>query len=161
MKLRNWFNHLPRREQNFLLAGFIALLFYLVYGVFYSGLVDGRDRLRKQNAADMQTLAWMKEASATIRSLRGASGVGGIAGGEGKTLSQLSEMAARRADLRITRFQPKEDVEAQVWLDNAEFDKLVVFISGLEMEYGLSIHEVTINASGGPGLVNVRLKFGR
>lgn len=160
-QLLNKFNSLEKREQNILLAGLFMIVFYLVYGVLYTGMVNERDRYARQNIADTKTLGWMKETAETINGIRGTSGISGGSAVSGKSLSQISEMAAKRSDVRISRFQPKDETEAQLWLDDVEFDKLVVFLSGLELDYSLSIQDLSVNAANAPGVVNARLKFSR
>lgn len=156
--MKEWFNHLEKRKQYLLVVGLVVVVFYLVYGVFYSGLINSRDDLIKRNIADTKTLIWMNETVQAIKSLRGSTGGVGLSD---KSLSQLSELGAKRADVRIGRFQPKGDTEAQVWFDDVEFDKLVNYLACLELDYGLTIDELSINSSNTPGMVNVRLKFSK
>ncbi len=158
--MKEWFNHLEKREQYILVAGVIAVVFYLVYGVLYTGLANERDQYIKRNAADTKTLGWMNETVQSIRRLRGSGG-GGSAGLSNKSLSQLSEMGAKRSDVRIGRFQPKGELEAQVWFDDVEFDKLIDYVARLELDYQLSIEDLSVNASNTPGIVNARLKFSK
>lgn len=159
--MKQWFSNLEKREQNIVIVGILAVVFYIVYGVLYSGLVAERDRYLRLNAADGKTLGWMKETAETIKGIRDASGVAGMGGLQEKSLSQLSELVARGTDIRITRFQPKDENEAQLWLDDVEFDKLIEFLSRLEVDYGLVIVDLSVNTANAPGMVNARLKFSR
>ena len=159
--MKEWFNQLEKREQTILVVGFIVVVFYLVYGVFYTGLTTDRDKYIKRNAADIKTLGWMNEAVQTIKTSRGVSGAAGSARLRNKSLSQLSELGAKRADIRIGRFQPKGEAEAQVWFDDVEFDKLIDYMARLELDYSLYIEDISVNSANAPGMVNARLKFSK
>ena len=158
--MREWFNQLEKREQTILVVGFIVVVFYLVYGVFYTGLTADRDSYIKRNAADTQTLAWMNEAVQTIKSSGGGASAGGAGLGD-KSLSQLSELGAKRSGVRVGRFQPKGETEAQIWFDDVEFDKLIDYMARLELDYALSIEELSVTSANASGMVNARLKFSR
>jgi len=159
--MKEWFNQLEKREQYILVTGVVAVVVYLFYGVLYTGVVNDRDTYTKRNVSDTKTLAWMTDTVQTIGKLRGTSGVSGDARLRSKSLSQLSEMGAKRSGIRIGRFQPKGETEAQVWFDDVEFDKLLDFLARLELDYGLSIVDLSVNNSNAPGLVNARLKFSK
>ena len=152
------FNSLEKREQYILLLGAAFVIFYLVYGVFYSSLITEKDKYKKRVESTEETLVWMSEAVQTIKTLKKSSGTSSNSF-TGKSLSQLSEFAAKKSGVRISRFQPKGDSEAQVWFDRVEFDKLVDFLARLEVDYGVVIDTLSVTSANSPGLVNARLKF--
>ena len=159
--MKQWFNALEKREQMILIIGAVFVVFYLLYGVVYQGVVNQRQLLLKQNAAAEEKLQWVQQASQQIVALRKTSGAGGTSVMSGKSLSQISELAAKRSGLRITRFQPKDDNEAQVWLDRVEFSALIDFLVRLELDYGIELDDLSVNTANSPGLVNARLRFER
>ena len=79
----------------------------------------------------------------------------------GMSLAQLAENAAKKSATRIARFQPKDDTEAQVWLEREEFNNIVSFLYTLEVENGLVLEDVAITSANAPGLVNLRLQFAK
>jgi general secretion pathway protein M len=156
--ISQWYKSLEKREQYMLAFGAIAVVFYLLYGVMYLGLIEARDKYQKQNSEYQQTVEWMKGAVQTIGLLK-RSGATGSA--EGKSLARLAEEAAKSAQVRIARFQPKDEVEAQVWLEREDFNNVLVFLTQLEVDYGLLLEDVAISSANSPGLVNLRLKFAK
>lgn len=157
--MKEWFGKLEKREQNILLVGIIFVVFYLFYGVLYSGIAEDRDKYLKRNTADSETLAWMNDAVQNIKRMKGSSGRGSNLAG--KSLSQLSELGAKRSGIRIGRFQPKDETEAQLWFDDVEFDQLLDFLARLETDYGLTIDDLSVNTGNESGIVNARLKFSK
>ena len=157
--LQQWFNRLARKEQALLLFLAAVLVLYLSYMLAYKPLVEQRDRYQQGNANDEQTLLWMQTAVAEIDSLR--RGGKTAAAGSNRSLAQLAEMAASRANIRISRFAPSSDNEAQIWFERVEFERLLDSLSALELDYAVHIESIAINAVNSPGLVNARLKVTR
>lgn len=157
-ELKARFDQLPLRQQWMLVIAAILIVVYIAVAVIYKPLVAKRDLLVQQNAGAERTLQWMRGAIAEIRSLRGAGNTSAVAG-SGMTLSQLVESSAARHGLRVSRFQPSGDDEAQVWLDKVSFDSTVMLLDQLENQYGLDVLSVAVNSANAPGLVNVRLRF--
>ena len=156
--MMEWFNNLEKREQITLLGG-AAVLILLGFWTFYVDLQDERKLYEKRNIKAESTLAWMNQAVATIQSNRGLGNHN--AAFANKSLSQLSELAAKRSQLRFSRFQPKGDNEAQVWLDKIEFSQLLDFLARLELDYGVHVETLSINSANSPGIVNARIKFSK
>lgn len=157
-ELKARFDQLPLRQQWLLVIAAILILVYVAVAVVYRPLVAKRDLLRQQNAGVEQTLQFVRGASTEIRRLRGSGAATAVATG-GMSLSQLMDTAAARNGLRVTRFQPAGDDEAQVWLDKVSFDAVVLMLDQLENQNGLEVLSVAVNGANTPGLVNVRLRF--
>lgn len=156
--VKQWFDALPKREQYLLIFLSVVLAVYLIYMLGYKQLADQRDRYANLNKTSEETLLWMQQAVAEIEQLRGTTGQ---ANPNDRSLAQLSELAAGRAGIRVNRFAPSGDNEAQVWFERIEFEKLLTCLSALEMDYGVQIDTVAINAVNAPGFVNARLKISR
>ena len=155
-----WFNNLEKREQIILIGGLVAVVFLAVCS-FYLNLSDERDRYLKRTENGEETLLWMKQSVASIKAAKGVGGASASGEFANKSLSQLSELAAKRSELRFSRFQPKGNTEAQVWFDKVSFSKLLDFLTRLELDYGVSVETMSVNAANGPGLVNARIKFSK
>jgi general secretion pathway protein M len=156
--IKQWFKGLEKREQYILLVGIVAVVFYLLYGVMYRGLVNARDRYEQQNITQQETLVWMQGAVQTIQALERTGSKMDVSE---KSLAELAEEAAKAAEVRIGRFQPKDDNEAQVWLEQEKFNNVLTFLGRLELDYGLSLEDVSITSANTPGIVNLRLKFSK
>ncbi len=68
--IKQKFNALEKREQYILLVGAAFVVFYLLYGVLYSGLAAEKDKYRKRVVNTEETLIWMGETVQTIKTLQ-------------------------------------------------------------------------------------------
>lgn len=159
-ELKARFDQLPLRQQWLLVVAAILVVVYIAVAVVYQPLVAKRNLLAQQNSGAEQTVQWMRGAIAEIRALRGA-GNTNAAAASGMSLSQLVDSAAARHGLRVTRFQPAGDNEAQIWMDKVAFDSIVMMLDQLENQYGLDVLSVAVNGASAPGLVNVRLRLSK
>lgn len=155
--MKEWFNSLEKREQIALLGCAVVVALLLVWSSF-TDLQNEKAQYLKRNASADQTLAWMNQAVAQIKAAQGG-GQSSSADISGKSLSQLSELAAKRSKIRFSRFQPKGEHEAQVWFDKIEFAKLLDFLARLELDYAVQVETMSVNSANTPGLVNARIKF--
>ncbi|NRB40360.1 MAG: type II secretion system protein M [Pseudomonadales bacterium] len=153
-----WFHNLEKREQ-FALIGCVVVVVIVSFWSFYMDLHDQREMYNKRNQKAESTLIWLQQAVSTIQSNRGSGGSSSAFAN--KSLSQLSELAAKRSNLRFSRFQPKGDNEAQVWFDKVEFSQLLDFLARLELDYSVHVETMSINSANAPGIVNARIKFSK
>lgn len=158
MTLIQWFRSLEKREQVLLAVGSVAIVFYLVYGVMYRGLVDSRDRYQRLNAEQQENLAWVRSTAPVIEAMHRSTAR--VETGD-KSLAQLAEEAAKDAGVRISRFQPVNETEAQVWLEQEDFSVVIAFLNRIETDFGLRLEDVSITSANTPGIVNVRVKFAK
>jgi general secretion pathway protein M len=157
--MKDWFYSLASRDRMMLLVGAAALFLYLLIAVFFLGIYDWRASAEKRLDASLATYGWMQQAVTTIKQLGGGNSTGVSNVAANASLAQLAEMSAKKANLRLTRFQPKGDNEAQVWLDKVAFKDLLEFVRTLELDFALTVESLSINSAGDDGIVNARLKF--
>ena len=156
--VKQWFNQLAKREQIIVMIAAALIVVYLLYGVLYLNLVKSRDQYANRVNAAESTLSWMTTAVKTIKAGRQAGAATAVTD---QSLSQLAETAAKGAGIRLTRFQPKDEHEAQAWFDRVDFTLLLDFLNRLEIGNGVLIEELSINSANTPGIVNVRIKFSK
>lgn len=145
---------LDKRDQVMLGVLVIALVLYILIGQIWLGFMDEREKLNTRVEANDKLISWMMPA---VASIKGSSG-GSSKGAANLSLSQLAQQAAKKSNLKMSRFQPKGR-EGQVWLDKVPFEDVLTFMSTLEQQYGVSVLNVAINSANSPGVVNARVKF--
>lgn len=128
----------------------VIIYFALVYPV-----QTQRSSLHEKVGKAEQQLKEMQSNAQTILSLRG-SGVGEAR--NGRTLAQVVADSARNKNLVVARLQPKSDHELQVWLDEAEFDRVLPWLYELETVSGIQIASANVTAGDEIGRVRVTLK---
>ncbi len=155
--MKAWFDSLAAREQKILMLGVLALVIYIFVQVLLSAH-DGKVAAEKKLSNALETHQWVSDAVTTIKSSSG----GGVARQmRGKSLIQISELAAARSGIRSTRFQPSGDSEAQIWFEEVPFSALMQYVSRMEQDGGVNVQSVSLNSAKVEGLVNARMKFSK
>lgn len=158
--LKEWYAGLPKRERYVLIFGAAVLVVYLVYVMGYQKLVKEKQRYQQLNQHSQETLLWVRQAVKEIEQSRNQ-GSSAAKQAANSSLAQIAEKAASRAGIRVNRFSPSGDNEAQVWFERVEFEKFLVCLSALELDYLVQVESLAVNAVNAPGLVNARLKITR
>jgi len=154
-ELKEKFAALDKRDQIMLGVLALALALYILVGQLWLGIMDSRDLMAKRVAANDKLITWMQGSVNEIMSLKGG---GSASAADRLSLSQLAQQAAKKSNLRMSRFQPKGD-EGQVWLDKVPFSDVLSFLVTLEQQYGVTVLSSSINTANQAGLVNARIKF--
>lgn len=158
--LKEWFAGLPKREQYLLLFCAAVVLVYVIYIMGYQKLAKEKQRYQQLNQHSQETLLWVQQAVKEIQQSR-SQGAGSAQQAASSSLAQIAEKAASRAGIRVNRFSPSGDNEAQVWFERVEFDKFLLCLSALELDYFVQVESLAVNSVNAPGLVNARLKITR
>lgn len=152
--MKVWFNNLARREQWISLVGLVLLLAFVVYQFIWMPLLNDNQRLIDSNARLQADAVWISNTVKTIKGLQGSS-----SGGSSRSLSQLVDQAAASKGVRISRFQPAANNEAQVWLERIEFNKLMALLDQLENAYGVGVKTLSVSSANSPGLITARIRL--
>lgn len=158
--IKEWYAALPKREQYLLMFCAAVVLVYLIYIQGYQKLIKEKQRYQQLNQHSQETLLWVRQAVKEIEQSRNQ-GSGAAKQAANSSLAQIAEKAAGRAGIRVNRFSPAGDNEAQVWFERVEFEKFLVCLSALELDYLVQVESLAVNAVNAPGLVNARLKITR
>lgn len=157
-KFKAWLDNLPTRDQWILMGGVIFATLMIGYGVIWSPLKSKIATLEKTAPDNRELYAWMKASVQEIEQLRAQEQQKAKKDRGDQSLLGLVDSTARANKLgnAVKRIQPSRDGGAQVWLNNANFDQFLVWITELE-EYGVVVDVVKLKALNQPGYVNVEL----
>jgi len=148
MKL--WWQNLAPRERQILTLGAIIVAAFLLYRLLWIPLTNRTARLEAQVISGYQTVAWMQQASAEIRSLRGTAAVHAS---DVNPLVAAQETAARLGlDKQMTRLDTQGGNIIQVRMENAPLDSVLSWMQTLGRQYGLTVDRVVMEPQ--PGQVN-------
>lgn len=157
MNLREWYGQQSPRDRRVLLVGggFLLLVVLWLGAVkpFLKHLATARGQVETQR----ELLAYMRGSAAQVLALRGQGGGGGGSLPAGASLAQVVNQAAGEAGLSLSRWQPEGEDKLQLWLDDADFDALVIWLGRLQNQYGVAVDSININQGEAPGRVKVRL----
>jgi general secretion pathway protein M len=151
MKIRHWLEGLAPRERR-LVYGAAALV---GIAVLYAGVVLPLGHMRVKQSArverKMADLAWMREAAPKVAAIAATGGAGG-----NESLVVLVDRTGRQAGLSSTvRDQSTSGQNGlRLRLEGAPFDAMIAWLATLQLRFGISVSDATIDAGSAPGLVN-------
>ncbi len=158
LKARRWYWSLPPRDR--IVVNFVGffLVFAMVYMLIWTPLRDSAEQsiLKWQNKQSV--LDWIRSNEATVRSASSANKVaGGINQRNGQSLLTVVNSSAQRSNLALKRFEPDGDDKLRVWLENVSFNNAINWLNMLKNDFGISVSNISIEAHGAAGVVDVKI----
>ena len=160
-KLKDWFFSRPPRERVIIAAGGVLVLLVAIYilalAPFYKAVNSSAQRVANKEG----DLAWMRSVGGEVLALSASSPT--AAAPTNESLVVLIDRAARECGLgsALTGQTPSGENGIRVRLEQAEFDKLVVCLGGLQQSHSVAIESATIDRTAKPGFVNASLVLTR
>lgn len=156
--MKEWLANLAPRERRILVGGAVALVLLLFYLVVWQPLHTGVAQMRSSVAEQRDTLRWMREAAAEVKSLATSGGQGG-AGLGGRSLLAVVDQSARSSNLgpALKRVEPEGQDSVRVRLEGASFDAMVGWLSGLARGSQVFATSLSIERADANGQVDARL----
>lgn len=155
-QLQQRINSLPPRDQLALkmLSIFLVSVFVLL-GVFLPARQFADSEQHKYQEAK-SLLAWMYANESAARQIASAPQVGG----DGQSLLNTINVAAQNRAISIKRIEPEGQRNSNVWLENAPYEKVMLWLFDLQEQYKIRIKQITIEKQPNAGYVNVHVVFG-
>jgi len=140
-----------------LLAGSLFAVVFLTYLLAYKPMTSSIISTQKSNVDNEKLLVWMTQSAATIKRSTGSSGK--TTSRRGRSLNQLINSTASKTNISISRSQPRDNNQYQIWLDQVVFNELLVWLDLLQKEYGIYVSNINLGTSDNSGSVRVNLTF--
>ena len=156
--MKEWLANLAPRERRILVGGAVVLVVLLFYVLVWEPLHAGVAQMRTAVAEQRDTLRWMHEAAAEVKSLAASGGQGG-GGLGGRSLLAVVDQSARSANLgpALKRVEPEGQASARVRLEGASFDAMVGWLTGLARSSQVFATSLSIERADANGQVDARL----
>ncbi len=149
--------NLNKREKIVLAAGTVFLFLAVLYGLVIAPFYNDLKRQRQEVPKKRETLNWMMDAARQVENLRAGS-KGRTPAGGGSHLTVIEQTAKQfRLDRSLKRVEPKEQNSVRVWLEDAMFEDIFLWLKELEKDYGISVSSITSERRDAPGYVNARI----
>jgi len=160
--MKDWWLALNARERATLAIAGVALGAVIFFLAVWEPIFKQRDQLQVSVQSQRNNLAWMEGSATKLKGLRAASGGQRIQGGDQSLLS-IVDQTSKQANLRkyIQRMEPESGDGVRVWVDEADFDRFVRWLSNLERRYGVATARATITRGEKPGIIDARLSLNR
>lgn len=160
--MKDWWNNLQTREQNFVLAAVIVVTLFLFYSIVWSPLVSARDNQRMQVENNQQLLSWMKSKSTEVKQLK-LTNPNLLRSDNKRSLLAIVDSMANRLGLRaaIRQIQPDGPHAATIWIDEIDFDALSRMLGQLDKNKNVIVNEANITKLEKTGIVKARILLKR
>ncbi|HEX5339775.1 MAG TPA: type II secretion system protein M [Gammaproteobacteria bacterium] len=155
--LRRWFLSLEQRERRVLTGGGILLLIVIVYGGVLAPFAHSKTALSTHVAEQRALLAWMQPAAARIHALGGTQPAALPANSLLATIN--SEASSIGLGNTLRQVQQQNDGSVRVQLEGAAFDTVLHWLDNLHQRHGIVVSDMSVQRSGGAGLVNATLSL--
>lgn len=156
--MKDWFLSLTQRERIMVQVAVSVTIIFMCYLLVVEPISHNYSINKKNVAAAIETLDWMKSAAREVKQLGGEHLQKRQTQGKQFTLS-LVDSSARKAGLAsvMKRVQPEGDLGVRIWFESAPFDELINWLAILNSQHGLSVNEINVEQTESTGLVNVRV----
>lgn len=160
--MKNWWNNLQTREQNYVLVAGIVVILFLFYSLAWAPLVEARDIKRMHVKNNQELLTWMKGKSTEIKQLK-INNPNILKSDSKRSLLAIIDSLANRLGIRsaIKQIQPDGPHAAAVHIDEIDFDVLAAMLGQLNKNSNVKVHEAFVTKLDKPGVVKAKLKLKR
>ena len=160
--IKNWYHGLQQRERQLVLAASVVVIITLLYLIIWEPIHNGlRDQTQKYES-QVDILDWMQTAATEVRALK-ATGATKRSTNSSQPVSLVVERSAATAGIKpfIRKLESTSDKGARVTIDEASFDQLLLWLSTLQTQYGISVSSANLDRVDKPGAVNARMTLSR
>jgi general secretion pathway protein M len=147
---------LDSREKKILNSGIIIVSIFIIYTLIYKPMNETIIRLEKSNASNQQLLEWMTQ---SVASIKGSTSSNNASKRNGRSLNVIINTTASSSSISISRSQPRDNNQYQIWLDKAMFNDLLLWLSVLQKDYGIFVSTINLGVTEVKGQVRVNLTF--
>ena len=146
----NWYLALSERDRNIVKAVSVLFMVAIFISWIWQPMVNSSKAADSRLVSELKFHAFMKDNAHKVSSGRAPSG-----GNQGSILGTVNQLAKVKG-LALKRFEPEGSNGLRVWLDKAEFNKVIDWLELLEAEKGISVEQISIDKVNS-GIVNLRV----
>lgn len=151
--IQQWWLSLVKREQLVVAMLAVVAFVFILQAMIFTPLYQGRENARNSVEKQSEILQWMQQRGQLAKTLKRSAVT---IPANGQSISQRISSAAQRSKIEINRFQTSGDNSVQVWLDNVEFSKHLLWLEVLHKQ-GIQLESISISKTSKEGMVSVRL----
>lgn len=162
--MKSWWQDLQQREQQLILGGSLVLGIVILWAFLWLPYQKNKNNLQTQIQARGEQLIEITQIVAHTQAADKSpqSSNSALARGN-RSLLRMTDESARAAGLAaaLKRIEPDTDKRVQVWLENADFDKLIAWLEVIESKYSIRVESTSINkvSKKTTGAVNARISL--
>jgi general secretion pathway protein M len=160
--IQHWYRGLQQRERQLVLAASAVIVITLLYLTIWEPIHKGVEVQTQKYQTQTDILDWMQTAAIEVRTLQ-ASGAARRTTNSSQPVSLLVEKSATTAGLKpyLRKLESTSDKGARVTIDDASFDQVLLWLSTLQTQYGISVSSANIDRADKAGAINARMTLDR
>lgn len=158
--MKELLENISTRERGFLGVGVTLAVFFLLYFLIIEPIGKGFAKYKTEVPKKRETLVWMQTARREVVKLMAA----GTGTQKGKSYSSplvTIEKTAKqwKLDTSLKRVEPEGENNVKVWIEEAIFDDLVLWLQLLRNEYHIDVASINVDKKDATGYVDARITF--
>jgi len=136
---------LSPRERVLSVATLVLIVFYALYLLIVAPIATDKVLLAQKIKAQQQAFQYLKKISADVTELRKNQQSSPLKQ-EGQSLMSVVDVSSVELQIKpaIKRVIPEGVDNVTVWLENANFDQLSVWLAVLETKHGIKVSQISI-----------------
>ena len=160
--IQHWYHGLQQRERQLVLAASAVIVITLLYLTIWEPIHKGVEVQTQKYQTHIDILDWMQVAATEVRTLQ-ASGAARRQTNSSQPVSLLVEKSAATAGLKpyLRKLESTSDKGARVTIDDASFDQVLLWLSTLQTQYGISVSSANFDRADKAGAINARMTLDR
>ena len=146
--MKHWWQDLQQREQQLILIGMLILTMVLLWAFAWLPYQLSKENLQSRINARGKQLIEITQIAARARNLKQVGQTASNTATRGtRSLLRITDESARAAGLAaaLKRIEPDSEKQVQVWLENADFDKLISWLELIDHKYAITVQSTSIN----------------
>lgn len=147
-ELETYWQNLKPNEQLLLKCAAVIFTLFVIVMLIIRPLNNKIEKAEKALVQQQELAHFVKQSAAKIK----GSGQSKVAASG--SLSQIINASSRRAQISISKMQPKDDT-LRLTIESVEFNKLLPWLESLVEQSGLTISAIDINRGAEPGMVSI------
>lgn len=157
--MKQYWQNLQPRDQRILLIGAVIVVPLLLYSLIIEPFQQSMTRLEEGVKKNTELLAWMEQAAAQVKTLRGS---GTSTSNSGASLLSVVDASAKQNGLGSALKQVKPDGNGvRLRFEQAGFDDMVRWLGRLGSEQGVGVTSLTLERLSVTGQVNATVVLER
>ena len=154
--MKEWFDSLQTRERQLLIAAGVIVGILILYSLIWRPFMSRLEQSRAALSTERQNLSMMKslQLQATQLQSNANSKKSSVLGG---SLLKVVDSTRQSAQLpNAKRIEPEGKNSIRIWIEDAPFDKLLMWIGRLQRQYYIEVTDLLVDKQK-PGVVNAKL----
>lgn len=162
-ELQQHYQNLSQRDQNLAIIMSVILAVTLFYIIIWEPLHLNLEKQKNTQTSQLEIHHWMQNAAAEVRALKASGNRGTRIQKKHSPVSIVAEQSAKLNGLskQIGKIESSGKNSAQIKVENASFNQMLLWINTLKTRYGISVSSAKIEHTNKAGIINARLILNR